>query len=84
MCASIRERIVRGCQLALLAEDPSDNNAMFDKVYIGLYKLYILTIINTQLNDWPVMIITHCHRRPNFFHIDKGKYTTWTLTCTFN
>lgn len=21
------------------------------------------------------MIIKHCHRRPNFFHIDKGKYT---------
>jgi hypothetical protein len=39
MCASITERIVRGCQLALLAEDLRDNNAMFDNVYTGLYKL---------------------------------------------
>jgi hypothetical protein len=67
MCASITERIVRGCQLALLAEDSRYNNVMFDNVCIVLYKLYILTIINTQLNDWPVMIINHCRHRPNFF-----------------
>jgi hypothetical protein len=41
MCASITERTVRGCQPALLAEDPHDNNAMFDNVYTDLYKLYV-------------------------------------------
>jgi hypothetical protein len=79
MCASITERTGRGCQPALLAEDPHDNNAMFDNVYTGPYKLCILTIIHTQLNDWPVMMIimmmmmmmttttTHCRHRPNYF-----------------
>jgi len=38
MCASITERIFRGCQLALLAEDPRENNAVIDNVCIGLYK----------------------------------------------
>jgi len=40
MCASVTERIVCGCQLALLAEDPRDNNAMFDNVYTSLYILH--------------------------------------------